>query len=155
MSLSCPRGSGAARCEGAGALGCRCGVAITASSAICPGPPACRCSPLGAASAQCHENSTCVCRPGFVGYKCDHCQDNFFPTAGGTYCQQCPSCYTLVKEEVSPPLPRSAPPLFIAHPQEVPALCWAPGNAHLSTDLQPPGATGHLLLVPAPPTPAI
>uniref|UniRef100_A0A8D1EMW9 Laminin subunit gamma-3 n=1 Tax=Sus scrofa TaxID=9823 RepID=A0A8D1EMW9_PIG len=62
---------------------------------------ACRCSPLGAASAQCHENSTCVCRPGFVGYKCDRCQDNFFPMAGGTYCQQCPSCYTLVKEEAA------------------------------------------------------
>ncbi|KAF5914792.1 hypothetical protein HPG69_008912 [Diceros bicornis minor] len=62
---------------------------------------ACRCSPLGAASAQCHENSTCVCRPGFVGYKCDRCQDNFFLTAGGTHCQECPSCYALVKEEVA------------------------------------------------------
>lgn len=60
---------------------------------------ACRCSPLGATSAQCHENSTCVCRPGFVGYKCDRCQDNFFLTAGGTRCQECPTCYTLVKEE--------------------------------------------------------
>ncbi|XP_044634476.2 laminin subunit gamma-3 [Equus asinus] len=62
---------------------------------------ACRCSPLGAASAQCHENSTCVCRPGFVGYKCDRCQDNFFLTASGTHCQECPSCYSLVKEEVA------------------------------------------------------
>uniref|UniRef100_A0A8C4LHZ0 Laminin subunit gamma-3 n=1 Tax=Equus asinus asinus TaxID=83772 RepID=A0A8C4LHZ0_EQUAS len=68
---------------------------------------ACRCSPLGAASAQCHENSTCVCRPGFVGYKCDRCQDNFFLTASGTHCQECPSCYSLVKEEVSPPHPGS------------------------------------------------
>ncbi|XP_038404935.1 laminin subunit gamma-3 isoform X1 [Canis lupus familiaris] len=62
---------------------------------------ACRCSPLGAASPQCHKNSTCVCRPGFVGYKCDHCQDNFFLTAGGTHCQECPSCYSLVKEEAA------------------------------------------------------
>lgn len=62
---------------------------------------ACRCSPLGASSAQCHENSTCVCRPGFVGYKCDRCQDNFFLTAGGTQCQECPTCYTLVKEEAA------------------------------------------------------
>ncbi|TEA29632.1 hypothetical protein DBR06_SOUSAS510221 [Sousa chinensis] len=62
---------------------------------------ACRCSPLGAASAQCHENSTCVCRPGFVGYKCDLCQDNFFLTAGGTHCQECPSCYALVKKEAA------------------------------------------------------
>ncbi|XP_015449611.1 laminin subunit gamma-3 [Pteropus alecto] len=62
---------------------------------------ACRCSPLGAASAQCHENSTCVCRPGFVGYKCDRCRDNFFLTAGGAQCQECPSCYALVKEEAA------------------------------------------------------
>ncbi|XP_012576653.1 PREDICTED: laminin subunit gamma-3 [Condylura cristata] len=62
---------------------------------------ACRCSPLGAASAQCHENSTCVCRPGFMGYKCDRCQDNFFLTAGGTRCQECPACYSLVKEETA------------------------------------------------------
>ena len=66
-------------------------------------PPDCRCSPLGATSPQCHENSTCVCRPGFVGYKCDRCQDNFFLTASGRQCQECPSCYALVKEEVSPP----------------------------------------------------
>ncbi|XP_007942535.1 laminin subunit gamma-3 [Orycteropus afer afer] len=62
---------------------------------------ACRCSPLGAASVQCHENSTCVCRPGFVGYKCDRCQDNFFLTSGGLQCQECPSCYSLVKEEAA------------------------------------------------------
>ena len=66
-------------------------------------PPDCRCSPLGATLPQCHENSTCVCRPGFVGYKCDRCQDNFFLTASGRQCQECPSCYALVKEEVSPP----------------------------------------------------
>ncbi|XP_006834946.1 PREDICTED: laminin subunit gamma-3 [Chrysochloris asiatica] len=62
---------------------------------------ACKCSPLGAASAQCHENSTCVCRPGFVGYKCDRCQDNFFLTADSLHCQECPPCYTLVKEEAA------------------------------------------------------
>ena len=38
-----------------------------------------------------------------MGYKCDHCQDNFFLTASGTQCQECPSCYALVKEGVSPP----------------------------------------------------
>ncbi|KAL4689686.1 hypothetical protein H8959_012477, partial [Pygathrix nigripes] len=62
---------------------------------------ACRCSPLGAASAQCHENGTCVCRPGFEGYKCDRCHDNFFLTADGTQCRECPSCYALVKEEAA------------------------------------------------------
>lgn len=61
----------------------------------------CRCSPLGAASPQCHENSTCVCRPGFVGYKCDRCQDNFFLVDGDTGCQECPTCYALVKEEAA------------------------------------------------------
>ncbi|EGW03544.1 Laminin subunit gamma-3, partial [Cricetulus griseus] len=60
----------------------------------------CRCSPLGAVSSQCHENSTCVCRPGFVGYKCDRCQDNFFLLDGDTGCQECPTCYALVKEEL-------------------------------------------------------
>nr|KAF6277188.1 laminin subunit gamma 3 [Pipistrellus kuhlii] len=62
---------------------------------------ACRCSPLGAASPQCHENSTCVCRPGFEGYKCDRCQDNFFLTADRARCQECPSCYSLVKAEAA------------------------------------------------------
>lgn len=40
-----------------------------------------------------------------MGYKCDRCRDNFFLTAGGAQCQECPSCYALVKEEVSPPRP--------------------------------------------------
>ncbi|XP_003794938.1 laminin subunit gamma-3 [Otolemur garnettii] len=62
---------------------------------------ACRCSPLGTTSAQCHENSTCVCRPGFAGYKCDRCHDNFFLTEDGTQCQECPICYSLVKEEAA------------------------------------------------------
>ncbi|KAM4847896.1 laminin subunit gamma-3 isoform 1-T1 [Urocitellus parryii] len=62
---------------------------------------ACRCSPVGSSSAQCHENSTCVCRPGFVGYKCDRCQENFFLTADGTRCEECPTCYALVKGEVA------------------------------------------------------
>ncbi|MBZ3888248.1 Laminin subunit gamma-3 [Sciurus carolinensis] len=62
---------------------------------------ACRCSPVGSSSAQCHENSTCVCRPGFAGYKCDRCQENFFLTADGTRCQECPTCYALVKGEVA------------------------------------------------------
>ncbi|OXB73512.1 UNVERIFIED_CONTAM: hypothetical protein H355_012479 [Colinus virginianus] len=58
----------------------------------------CNCSPLGSTSAQCHENSTCPCRPGFVGYKCDRCQANFFPDPPSSSCQPCPSCYGLVKD---------------------------------------------------------
>ncbi|OXB69100.1 hypothetical protein ASZ78_009576 [Callipepla squamata] len=65
----------------------------------CPlGQRACNCSPLGSTSAQCHENSTCPCRPGFVGYKCDRCQANFFPDPPSSSCQPCPSCYGLVKD---------------------------------------------------------
>lgn len=46
-----------------------------------------------------------MCKPGFVGYKCDRCRDNFFLTAGGAQCQECPTCYALVQGEVSPPRP--------------------------------------------------
>lgn len=60
---------------------------------------------MGSSSAQCHENGTCVCRPGFVGYKCDRCQENFFLAADGTRCEECPTCYALVKGEVSAPTP--------------------------------------------------
>ncbi|KAK2535177.1 Lamc3 [Columba livia] len=60
---------------------------------------ACNCSPLGSVTLQCHENSTCLCRPGFVGYKCDQCQANFFLDPPSSHCQQCPTCYGLVKDE--------------------------------------------------------
>ncbi|XP_023556020.1 laminin subunit gamma-3, partial [Octodon degus] len=110
-SCAChPLGSQGNQCHpGTGQCHCRPGVAGLACDRCQPGffgfsirgCRACRCSLLGAAQAQCHENSTCVCRPGFVGYKCDRCQDNFFPAAGGTHCQECPPCYSLVKEEVA------------------------------------------------------
>ncbi|NXW41416.1 LAMC3 protein, partial [Nyctiprogne leucopyga] len=60
---------------------------------------ACNCSPLGSVTQQCHENSTCLCHPGFVGYKCDQCQANFFLDLPSSRCQQCPTCYGLVKDE--------------------------------------------------------
>ncbi|XP_074067004.1 laminin subunit gamma-3 isoform X1 [Macrotis lagotis] len=62
---------------------------------------ACNCSPLGSLTTQCRENSTCVCKPGFVGYKCDRCKENFFLTAEGSQCQECPICFSLVKEEAT------------------------------------------------------
>ncbi|POI28520.1 hypothetical protein CIB84_007730 [Bambusicola thoracicus] len=72
--------------------------------ALAPSPAGkcapCNCSPLGSTSAQCHENSTCLCRPGFVGYKCDRCQANFFPDPPSSSCQPCPTCYGLVKDGV-------------------------------------------------------
>ncbi|XP_063000787.1 laminin subunit gamma-3 [Elgaria multicarinata webbii] len=61
---------------------------------------ACNCSQLGSLSLQCHENSTCVCKTGFVGYKCDRCEANYFYDPGSQQCQECPLCYSLVKEEV-------------------------------------------------------
>ncbi|XP_007530385.2 laminin subunit gamma-3 [Erinaceus europaeus] len=88
----CRPGTGGQTCD-------RCQVGFFGFSI--KGCRACRCSPLGSASPQCHENSTCVCRPGFVGYKCDRCQDNFFLTADGAHCQECPTCYSLVKEEAA------------------------------------------------------
>uniref|UniRef100_A0A8D0H9C7 Laminin subunit gamma-3 n=1 Tax=Sphenodon punctatus TaxID=8508 RepID=A0A8D0H9C7_SPHPU len=60
---------------------------------------ACHCSPLGSASPQCRENSMCVCRRGFVGYKCDQCEANFFYGPESSDCQECPLCYSLVKDE--------------------------------------------------------
>lgn len=89
----------------------------------CSCPPDCRCSPLGAVSSQCRENSTCVCRPGFTGYKCDHCQDNFFLAEGDTGCRECPACYALVKEGVS---------------------CYAE-TPHLQVRFTPPGNTSSML----------
>lgn len=147
MCLSCPGGFGAARCKAAGA-GAPVWVALRVLSVLClfplflpsPPPTACRCSPLGSASPQCHENSTCVCRPGFVGYKCDRCQDNFFLTADRARCQECPSCYSLVKAEVSPPRP--GPPTSWAS-QPAPAPGWALGAACSSSHHQLPPPCAH------------
>ncbi|XP_061460229.1 laminin subunit gamma-3 [Rhineura floridana] len=60
---------------------------------------ACNCSRLGSVSPQCHKNSTCVCKRGFVGYKCDQCEANYFYDPRSNQCQECPICYSLVKEE--------------------------------------------------------
>ncbi|KAJ1134060.1 hypothetical protein NDU88_000524 [Pleurodeles waltl] len=61
----------------------------------------CNCSPLGSVSPQCYENGTCTCRRGFVGYKCDQCQQNFFYSPERADCEECPTCYSLVKEEAN------------------------------------------------------
>ncbi|KAL8174639.1 UNVERIFIED_CONTAM: hypothetical protein K2H54_050357 [Gekko kuhli] len=60
---------------------------------------ACNCSHLGSVSHQCHENSTCVCKRGFVGYKCDQCEENYFFDPESSQCEECPICYSLVKEK--------------------------------------------------------
>lgn len=49
---------------------------------------------------QCKEDGRCECRPGFVGTRCDMCEENFFYNRSAPGCQQCPSCYSLVRDKV-------------------------------------------------------
>ena len=63
--------------------------------------PACNCDPMGSVSMQCHNNGTCRCRQGFVGYKCDKCELNYFHNRATHQCEECPVCYGLVKKQVS------------------------------------------------------
>lgn len=67
---------------------------------LCP-LPACNCDPMGSISMQCHSNGTCQCRQGFVGYKCDKCELNYFHNRATHQCEECPVCYGLVKKQVS------------------------------------------------------
>lgn len=53
-------------------------------------------------SGQCKEDGRCECRPGFVGARCDMCEENYFYNRSVPGCQQCPSCYSLVRDKVSP-----------------------------------------------------
>lgn len=69
-------------------------------SISCP-LPACNCDPMGSISMQCHNNGTCHCRQGFVGYKCDKCELNYFKNRATHQCEECPVCYGLVKKQVS------------------------------------------------------
>uniref|UniRef100_A0A667ZDJ5 Laminin subunit gamma-1 n=1 Tax=Myripristis murdjan TaxID=586833 RepID=A0A667ZDJ5_9TELE len=61
----------------------------------------CDCDPEGSQSAQCKEDGRCECRPGFVGARCDMCEENYFYNRSTPGCQQCPSCYSLVRDKVS------------------------------------------------------
>lgn len=61
---------------------------------------ACDCDPEGSVSGQCKEDGRCECRPGFVGSRCDMCEENFFYNRSAPGCQQCPSCYSLVRDKV-------------------------------------------------------
>ncbi|MBN3303592.1 LAMC3 protein, partial [Amia calva] len=62
---------------------------------------ACNCNPMGSVTMQCHDNATCVCREGFVGYKCDQCELNFFHNRRTHQCEECPVCYSLVRDEAA------------------------------------------------------
>ncbi|XP_071392229.1 laminin subunit gamma-1-like, partial [Centroberyx affinis] len=61
----------------------------------------CDCDPEGSQSAQCKEDGRCECRPGFVGARCDMCEENYFYNRSTPGCQQCPSCYSLVRDKVN------------------------------------------------------
>ncbi|XP_059200058.1 laminin subunit gamma-1 isoform X1 [Centropristis striata] len=61
----------------------------------------CDCDPEGSQSGQCKEDGRCECRPGFVGTRCDMCEENYFYNRSAPGCQQCPSCYSLVRDKVN------------------------------------------------------
>ncbi|XP_076867326.1 laminin subunit gamma-3 [Brachyhypopomus gauderio] len=62
---------------------------------------ACNCDPMGSTSMQCHGNGTCTCRQGFVGHKCDKCELNFYLNHVSHQCEECPVCYSLIRDQAS------------------------------------------------------
>uniref|UniRef100_A0AAR2M605 Laminin subunit gamma-1 n=1 Tax=Pygocentrus nattereri TaxID=42514 RepID=A0AAR2M605_PYGNA len=62
----------------------------------------CDCDPEGSRTAQCRDDGYCECRPGFVGIRCDMCEENYFYNRSTPGCQQCPNCYSLVRDKVRP-----------------------------------------------------
>ncbi|MBN3312115.1 LAMC1 protein, partial [Atractosteus spatula] len=61
----------------------------------------CDCDPYGSRTAQCMEDGRCECREGFVGMHCEMCEENYFRNSSRPGCQECPSCYSLVKDKVN------------------------------------------------------
>uniref|UniRef100_A0A8C1PFF7 Laminin, gamma 3 n=1 Tax=Cyprinus carpio TaxID=7962 RepID=A0A8C1PFF7_CYPCA len=64
---------------------------------------ACNCDPMGSTLMQCHDNGTCSCRHGFVGYKCDKCELNYYQNRLTHQCEECPVCYSLIRDQVGLP----------------------------------------------------
>ncbi|XP_075996096.1 laminin subunit gamma-1 [Genypterus blacodes] len=97
----CDIASGQCECQpGVTGLHCeRCEVNFFGFSSS--GCKPCDCDPEGSASGQCKENGHCECRPGFVGSRCDMCEENYFYNRSAPGCQQCPSCYSLVRDKVN------------------------------------------------------
>ncbi|XP_051552482.1 laminin subunit gamma-3-like [Myxocyprinus asiaticus] len=50
-------------------------------------------------AAECHDNGTCSCRQGFVGYKCDKCELNYYQNHLTHQCEECPVCYSLIRDQ--------------------------------------------------------
>ncbi|XP_056266449.1 laminin subunit gamma-1 [Pseudoliparis swirei] len=61
----------------------------------------CDCDLEGSRAAQCQDDGRCECLRGFVGARCDMCEENFFYNRSAPGCQQCPSCYSLVRDKVN------------------------------------------------------
>ena len=74
-------------------------LTLISLSFVCK-PTACNCDPMGSTSMQCHSNGTCPCRQGFVGYKCDKCELNHYLNRVTQQCQECPVCYSLIRDQV-------------------------------------------------------
>uniref|UniRef100_A0A674BX96 Laminin subunit gamma-1 n=1 Tax=Salmo trutta TaxID=8032 RepID=A0A674BX96_SALTR len=96
----CDIGSGQCECQpGVTGLHCeRCEVNFFGFGLS--GCKPCDCDPEGSSTTQCKDDGRCECRPGFVGARCDMCEENYFYNRSTLGCQQCPSCYSLVRDKV-------------------------------------------------------
>uniref|UniRef100_A0A4W3JXR0 Laminin subunit gamma 1 n=1 Tax=Callorhinchus milii TaxID=7868 RepID=A0A4W3JXR0_CALMI len=61
----------------------------------------CDCDHEGSRTPQCKEDGRCDCKEGFVGTHCDQCEENYFYNRTRPGCQECPTCYRLVKDKVN------------------------------------------------------
>ncbi|CAB1317552.1 unnamed protein product [Coregonus sp. 'balchen'] len=97
----CDIGSGQCECQ-PGVTGQRCErCEVNFFGFGSSGCKPCDCDPEGSSTAQCKEDGRCECRPGFVGARCDMCEENYFYNRSTPGCQQCPSCYSLVRDKVN------------------------------------------------------
>uniref|UniRef100_A0A8C8LMF1 Laminin subunit gamma-1 n=1 Tax=Oncorhynchus tshawytscha TaxID=74940 RepID=A0A8C8LMF1_ONCTS len=97
----CDIGSGQCECQ-PGVTGQRCErCEVNFFGFGLSGCKPCDCDPEGSSTAQCKEDGRCACLPGFVGARCDMCEENYFYNRSTPGCQQCPSCYSLVRDKVN------------------------------------------------------